>query len=113
MHHDEDNKVRPEVIQYLRKNGHLVFPHRTEGKLVTRGGKTFFQKLSTLHGTVGESDLLVFHTSSPISPVWMELKRPGKRTIDKDQVTFRTLVQSWGHEYVVVNSVEDCKKLGF
>lgn len=112
MNHDEDNIVRPAVIEYLTDRGHWVLPHRTEGKLVTRGGKTFYQELGKLWGTVGEADLLVFAKSSPISPIWMELKKPGKHKIDPKQVEFRERAFLWGHEYVVVDGVEDCKKLG-
>jgi hypothetical protein len=54
----------------------------------------------------------VFSKSSPISPIWMELKEPGERKIDHNQKIFRAIVQDMGHEYVVVNCVQDCIDLG-
>lgn len=113
MNHLEDNKVRPEVIDYLRSRGHTVFPHETKAGLTVRGGKVFYkQDPDGYFRTIGESDLLVFSKSSPISPIWMELKKPGKRKIDPAQVIFRDIARDMGHEYVVVNCVQDCKDLG-
>ena len=113
MKHDEDNIVRPAVIDYLRKRGHTVLPHETKASLVKRGGKVFY--LPDPNGyfrTPGESDLLVFSKSSLISPIWMELKEPGERKIDPKQKVFREIVKDMGHEYVVVNCVQDCVDLG-
>lgn len=112
MKHDEDDIVRPAVLKYLRKRGHIVFPHRTQAPLVTRGGKTFRGKFNPNYATAGEADLLVFAKSSPISPIWIELKKPGKRTIDPDQGIFRRRVQEMGHEYIVVQGEEDLISFG-
>lgn len=104
-----EQKVRKEVLAYLRKQGHAVFPIDTRSRVTTRG---IYATFNPDYGTKGCADLLVFDKTSPISPLWIELKKPGKRKIDKDQVVFREKVLALAHEYVVVNSVEDCKKLG-
>lgn len=104
-----EQKVRKEVLAYLRKQGHAVFPIDTRSRVTTQG---IYATFNPDYGTKGCADLLVFDKTSPISPLWMELKKQGKRKIDPDQVLFREKVLSLGHEYVVVNSVEDCRKLG-
>lgn len=106
----KERNVRKEVIEYLRKRGHTVFPHDTKARLTSHGT---FAAFSPLYATAGEADIECFHHTSPASPVWIELKKPGKRTVDPDQGIFRRQVQELGHEYCVVQSVEDLVKLGF
>lgn len=105
-----EQKTRKEVLKYLRDKGHYVFPIDTRSRVTTRG---IYATFNTDYGTKGCADLLCFHKTSTISPVWMELKRKGKRTIDPDQVLFREHVQLLGHEYVVVQGKEDLVSLGF
>jgi len=105
-----EQKTRKEVLKYLRDKGHAVFPIDTRARTNARG---MFVAFNPDYATKGCADLLVFHKTSPISPVWMELKKKGKRRIDPDQVLFRDRVQLLGHEYVVVQGKEDLVSLGF
>jgi len=102
--------VRQAILKYLRHNGHLVLPHRTTAAYDPRRGQ--YLQMNTDYGTPGESDLLVFAKSSPISPIWIELKKPGKRRLDPNQILFKELVTEWGHEFLVVNCVEDLTAVG-
>ena len=103
-------KVRKQVITYLRKRGHWVLPHRTEAGINPRTGDRL--AFNENYATRGEADLLVFSKSSPISPLWLELKRKGKRKIDPAQMVFKTIAEEMGHEYAVVNCVQDLVDLG-
>lgn len=105
-----EQKTRKEVLAYLRKRGHHVFPIDTRARTNARG---MYVTFNADYGTKGCADLLTFHKSSPISPVWMELKRAGKTRIDADQILFRDRVRLLGHEYAVVNSEKDLVDLGF
>jgi hypothetical protein len=101
--------VRRAVVDYLRKRGHTVYPHDTRARMMKNG---MFAKFNPYYATKGEADLQVFPKSSPISPIWIELKRPGKHKLDPDQVLQRAKVIELGHEYIVVDGIEDCKKYG-
>jgi hypothetical protein len=65
-----------------------------------------------MYATAGEADILCFAKSSPISPIWIELKKPGKHRLDPDQALQRKMVQSMGHEYLVADGVQDCIDFG-
>lgn len=105
-----EQKTRKEVLKYLRDKGHAVFPIDTRSRVTSRGTYATF---NPDYGTKGCADLLCFHKTSTISPVWVELKRKGKRKIDSDQVIFREYVQLLGHEYIVVQGKEDLVAQGF
>jgi len=112
----EKAKLKPEeiprweTIRYLRERGHWVLPHSTKASYSPKLGR--FIKLSLNYGTPGEADLLVFPKDCPTSPVWIELKKKGKRAIDTDQIDFRKRAWIEGHEYYAVNDWKDCVKLG-
>jgi len=65
-----------------------------------------------MYATAGEADLQVFPKSSPLSPVWIELKKPGKHKLDPDQVLQRAKVIDMGHEYLIVDGIQDCIDYG-
>jgi len=106
-----EQKVRKECITYLRAKGHLVLPHTTTASYLPSKG--IYASFNTNYGTKGESDILVFHKQCPAFPIWIELKKKGKRKIDPDQVLFKKQVQEWGHEYLVVNCQKDLILHGF
>jgi hypothetical protein len=104
-----EERVKSAVMDYLWKKGHLVLPHKTQATYDTKLG--IYRKPSAKTLTPGESDLLVFAKSSPISPIWIELKAK-KGTLRPDQRLFKDMVEEWGHEYAVVRSVDDLIALG-
>ena len=101
--------VRRAVIDYLRKRGHIVYPHDTRARMMKNG---MFAKFNPYYATAGEADLQVFPKSAPLSPVWIELKKPGKHKLDPDQILQRSITVGMGHEFIVVDGIDDCIKYG-
>jgi hypothetical protein len=104
-----EGKIKNEVLDYLRRRGHWVLPHPTTAVYDSKIGQ--YRAFNPNNGTRGEPDLLVFSKSSPISPIWIELKTPRGR-LSADQVLFRDRAQLWGHEHLVIRSVQDCVDAG-
>ena len=104
-----EQKVKKEVLKYLRAQGHGCYPHKTGATWDAKLG--IYRSMSADTGTVGESDLLVFDKNNPTQPIWVELKSATGK-LRPDQVLFKKLVEEWGHTFVVVRGKEDCKKMG-
>ena len=105
-----EGKVKKAVMDYLWAKGHGCYPHKTVATYDAKIG--CYRELSQYAATVGESDLLVFDKNDSTMPIWCELKKPGKRKIDPDQVIFKKQVEDMGHTYIIVNCLEDLYKLG-
>lgn len=104
-----EGDIKKKVLAYLRSRGHWVLPHATVGIFYARIGK--HKKTNPDSCTRGEPDILVFAKSSPISPIWLELKSSRGR-LSPDQLLFVEKAIEWGHEYLIVRSVVDCEKFG-
>ena len=107
-----EQKTREEVLKYLKKRGHWVLPHRTEAPLIKTRAGLMRGSFNERYATEGEADLLVFAKDCPTFPIWIELKKKGKRKIDPKQVEFRERAKCMGHEYYAVNCEQDCIDMG-
>lgn len=106
-----EGQILASIMEYLTVRGVLCFRMNT-GAFKTDNRFIRF-------GTVGMADILAFpyrpdHDLIPpyvvIKPTWLECKAPkGKQSAA--QKLFQALVESHGHTYKVVRSIEDVEAL--
>ena len=104
-----EQKVKKEVLKYLRAQGHGCYPHKTGATWDAKLG--IYRSMSADTGTVGESDLLVFDKNNPTMPIWVELKSATGK-LRPDQIIFKKMVEEWGHKFIVARSAKDLEEFG-
>jgi hypothetical protein len=103
MKHDE-SRIQYDICQWLQTNGFFFFSVPNEAT-----GRTAVQQMRLIAMGLrpGAADLVVV---LPGSVVFMEVKDE-TGTQSKQQINFQEKVQSLGHKYFIVRSVEDVKNL--
>lgn len=108
-----EGQILASIMEYLAVRGVLCFRMNT-GAFKTDNRFIRF-------GTVGMADILAFPVikqtdgvhvvlMSFICPLWLEVKTENGKQSDAQKL-FQTLVESHGHTYKVVRSIEDVETL--
>lgn len=90
------------VMDYLAAHRYLAFRQNTG--MMNMGGRV------VRFGVAGMADILVFVTQNEQPfPVWLELKSEDGR-VSSLQKSFREQVESHGHRYAIVRSLDDAMR---
>ena len=113
----EENKVQKEIMDYFNKPYSMIyksqacadFPYIKNSKAFRINSKGIRGRKSTL--PLGFSDVLVIITVSGgiALPLFIEVKAPGKKCTNKDQLDFIKDMNSMGCFAVWVNNIDDLK----
>jgi hypothetical protein len=105
-------RIKPTEAETQRAVLELLAAHRIyAGRLNTGAG--FINGRPVQHHTFGKgcADILAFPDGQCTSdcfgivPTWIECKAPGKKQ-RPEQVTFQQFVESLGHKYLLVDSID-------